>query len=257
MATSIRPSGRSKQWLFQFAKGDPIDHIGPGYSQPWKSRKEMKAGDEIVLWKPGKEAGVFGLGKILSDPVNRPFFGQGQSVRWECNYKSRSILLRHELRDLNDADLNRLLAIRGFLKAGVERISESQWQRINQHLRKKNEFPSSRSEDHICEKISVEQMLKERTKSQQKAVTRSIFLRERGLLRSYIAHMKVKGIQFESRRMRSAGETNFIRCDLYEPKRGVLFEAKGFTTREAIRMAIGELLDYGRFLKPIPSLAVL
>lgn len=45
--------------------------------------------------------------------------------------------------------------------------------------------------------------------------------------------------------------------DIYIPQRGHLIEAKGVVTREAIRMAIGQLLDYRRFAPEETRLAVL
>lgn len=261
MATDIHSSRGSKSgyWLFQFNGSDSIDYH-PGDSQRWAAHKEMRAGDGVALWKPGKGmgvAGIFGLGTILTDPEDKPFYGNNPlSVEWQCTYTSESLLLREKLR--NDPRLNQLRVLKR-LWGGFERVSESQWRRISQLLKSSKRAPGVPHESvkHICEKISVEQMLKERTQSDRPATTRTILMRERKLLYSYIAHMKARGIQFESRRMHAASETNFIRCDLYEPKRGVLFEAKGLLTREAIRMAIGELLDYKRFIRPTPSLAVL
>lgn len=46
-------------------------------------------------------------------------------------------------------------------------------------------------------------------------------------------------------------------CDIYVPERQQLIEAKGDVTREAIRMAIGQLFDYRRFAPPGTRLAVL
>jgi hypothetical protein len=45
--------------------------------------------------------------------------------------------------------------------------------------------------------------------------------------------------------------------DIYDATRNNLLEAKGTVTREAIRMAIGQLADYRRFIDPRPSCAVL
>ena len=36
-------------------------------------------------------------------------------------------------------------------------------------------------------------------------------------------------------------------CDLYDKTTRTLYEAKGTTTRMAMRMAIGQLADYARF----------
>lgn len=46
-------------------------------------------------------------------------------------------------------------------------------------------------------------------------------------------------------------------CDLYDATAGALIEAKQSATRENVRMAIGQLLDYDRYEDGTPTLAVL
>ena len=45
--------------------------------------------------------------------------------------------------------------------------------------------------------------------------------------------------------------------DLVDQTTNVLYEAKGAATREAVRMALGQLLDYSRHVPGNPKLAVL
>ena len=52
------------------------------------------------------------------------------------------------------------------------------------------------------------------------------------------------------------GEALPLYTDLYDPKTRLIIEAKGTATREAVRMAVGQLLDYRRFVDR-PNLAVL
>lgn len=53
------------------------------------------------------------------------------------------------------------------------------------------------------------------------------------------------------------GEAKPLFSDLIDRTTNTLFEAKGTVERGAIRMAIGQLLDYSRFVHPTPRLAVL
>ncbi len=53
------------------------------------------------------------------------------------------------------------------------------------------------------------------------------------------------------------GEYRPIFCDLYDKTTKTLVEAKGSVTREAVRMAIGQLLDYRRFVDEPVRLSVL
>jgi hypothetical protein len=52
-------------------------------------------------------------------------------------------------------------------------------------------------------------------------------------------------------------ETDVMYSDLYNETRYQLVEAKASATRRSIRMAIGQLADYARFIEPPPARAVL
>jgi hypothetical protein len=58
--------------------------------------------------------------------------------------------------------------------------------------------------------------------------------------------------------IRAAGLSSSLVTDLYDTESHVLYEAKGTSSREAVRMAIGQLMDYRRHVTPRdPTLAVL
>ncbi len=57
--------------------------------------------------------------------------------------------------------------------------------------------------------------------------------------------------------IRVADLSSSLLTDLYDINSQVLYEAKGTSSREAIRMAIGQLMDYRRHITPDPTLAVL
>jgi hypothetical protein len=71
--------------------------------------------------------------------------------------------------------------------------------------------------------------------------------REQKLVIQYKEAMQEKGITVERTRFRPNGEARPLFTDLVDEARSNLIEAKGSVTREAIRMAIGQLADYGRF----------
>jgi hypothetical protein len=54
-----------------------------------------------------------------------------------------------------------------------------------------------------------------------------------------------------------SAESRNLRADLYLPAPHALVEAKSSAAREHIRMAIGQLLDYSRYVKPAPRLMLL
>ena len=53
------------------------------------------------------------------------------------------------------------------------------------------------------------------------------------------------------------GASGPLYSDLYNETRGQLIEAKAGTSRSDVRMAIGQLADYARMIKPSPRCAVL
>ena len=58
-------------------------------------------------------------------------------------------------------------------------------------------------------------------------------------------------------RVRPPGELLDLYTDIFDQTESVLYEAKGVATREAVRTALGQLLDYSRHVPGDPSLAVL
>lgn len=62
--------------------------------------------------------------------------------------------------------------------------------------------------------------------------------------------MQARGIQFRRKKILPDRETRPLFCDLWEPGRQALIETKSESMREAIRMAIGQLADYARFIDP-------
>jgi hypothetical protein len=81
--------------------------------------------------------------------------------------------------------------------------------------------------------------------------------REQTLVREYSDYLERQGSVVSRFRVQPPGEARAIVCDLYDETRNNLIEAKGTGTRGELRMAIGQLADYGRFRTPAPALAVL
>ena len=81
--------------------------------------------------------------------------------------------------------------------------------------------------------------------------------REQRLVLAYETHLRRSGSEVTRHRIQPAGESKPLLTDLYDKTRNNLVEAKGTASRDAIRMAIGQLADYSRFIKPEPHLAVL
>jgi hypothetical protein len=81
--------------------------------------------------------------------------------------------------------------------------------------------------------------------------------REQALVLELEAYLRRQGHDAARLKIVPPGERRPIFCDVYDKTAGVLVEAKGTVAREALRMAIGQLMDYRRFAPNGTGLAVL
>jgi hypothetical protein len=72
--------------------------------------------------------------------------------------------------------------------------------------------------------------------------------REQKLVLALDAHLRALGHEVSRQRILPPGEARPLFTDLYDATTGLLVEAKGTVERNAIRMAIGQLADYRRFI---------
>ncbi|GGX94010.1 restriction endonuclease [Streptomyces anandii] len=73
--------------------------------------------------------------------------------------------------------------------------------------------------------------------------------RESKLVLDFSAYLRTKGYRVNRQRILPEGETRPLLTDLYVPDLDLLIEAKGSVTRENMRMALGQLIDYNRFVR--------
>jgi hypothetical protein len=107
------------------------------------------------------------------------------------------------------------------------------------------------------ENVPVEQHLTEKIVLEPARELIEAERREAALVKKYKIFAESQRRELVRIRIRPKGEAKPLFTDLYEPASNLLIEAKGTVTREAIRMAVGQLLDYARFITPKPQLAVL
>ncbi len=100
----------------------------------------------------------------------------------------------------------------------------------------------------------VEQHLSEKASISQDAGEREAVRRESRLVREFVSHLEARGHEVSG--VVVAVGRELIRADLFDQTANVLYEAKAAADRLHIRMAIGQLLDYRRFI-PSDALSVL
>jgi hypothetical protein len=86
---------------------------------------------------------------------------------------------------------------------------------------------------------------------------RTAIRRESRLVSDYAAFLRHRGEVVCSNEIKPGAGAPAIYSDLFNETRGQLVEAKADSDRSSIRMAIGQLADYARFIDPRPSRAVL
>jgi hypothetical protein len=81
--------------------------------------------------------------------------------------------------------------------------------------------------------------------------------REKKLVLAFEEQLVRQGHSVDRLKIVPPGEAKPLFCDLIDNTTNTLYEAKGTVERGSIRMAIGQLLDYARFVEPRPRLAAL
>ncbi|MFG2717161.1 restriction endonuclease [Streptomyces sp. NPDC048416] len=112
--------------------------------------------------------------------------------------------------------------------------------------------PSTVVQDVEVEQHNVEQMIVNPSGEPRRADRR-----EAMLVKKYREYLESQGHTVTRQKIVPAGEVKPLYTDLYDATDKLLIEAKANATREAIRMAIGQLFDYRRLLTPRPDIALL
>ena len=110
--------------------------------------------------------------------------------------------------------------------------------------------------DDSVDEVPVESFNTERATVRPREEPHESERREAALVANYQTFLIRAGNSPARKRIRPRGTLRPLFTDIYVPDTNTLIEAKGSGSREAIRMAIGQLYDYARFLDS-PSLAVL
>lgn len=77
--------------------------------------------------------------------------------------------------------------------------------------------------------------------------------RERSLENTFHQYLRDAGRQPSRLRIRIAGQSNPLYTDTWDSAANELYEAKGSVSRNDVRLAVGQLLDYRRHITPPPS----
>ncbi len=120
-----------------------------------------------------------------------------------------------------------------------------------------NRSKLDRLPDDPVTEIPVEQATTESTLIEGDREPYTAERREQKLVRTFLAWLESQGHEICRLQLRPPLEPAPLFCDLFDKTSNTLYEAKGTVARHAIRMAIGQLADYTRLIKPTPRKALL
>jgi hypothetical protein len=109
--------------------------------------------------------------------------------------------------------------------------------------------PVSRAEGPRIDTVPVEEQHTERAFVTPDREPYELERREATLVHRYREHLRRQGHEVGRLRVVPAGESAPLYSDLWDVTGRELVEAKGLVTREQLRSAVGQLLDYGRFVQ--------
>jgi hypothetical protein len=109
----------------------------------------------------------------------------------------------------------------------------------------------------VCDFIPIENHQVDQVSVNPSRAPHTAHRREGELVAEYSKYLSSQGHKTSRNRIVPAGERAELHTDLFDHTENVLVEAKGNVTRGSVRMAVGQLFDYSRHIKPRPRLATL
>jgi hypothetical protein len=224
---------------------------------------QISAGDNFALWVGGRHAGIYALGTVDSAPYG-PFVVDPDGDYWEdppteptygvwlktTRYLFDRPILKAEL--AADPDFAKALILRMPGGPNPFPLRPREWRAIRSRVRGSRGTAShatsgptvtSRPLGEAPESITIPDRAQEQYREYREAQMVKRYEKSVGRL------LMSKSITLPS------GER--LACDIVDDQQGLLIEAKSSASRQDVRMAIGQLLDYRRHLAPKAKLAVL
>jgi hypothetical protein len=260
--------GKSDYWMGRTWVSD-----GPGRKSPrWNQRQAPKRGELHPPFGPQYEIGdrlvvyVTGRGvcqailEVEAEPRWDPEWvddngAEGEGDQWGVVTDVQGLWSL----GIDDAPL---LEEIGLAPSSVQRkghIQLEDWQyRLAEGLIAGDGAPSALVRPAVAMNVDVpvEQHLAEGYEIAPASAIKRASRRESALVGDFQAHLEGRGDKVSRNRL-TPPEANSMHTDLFNQSRGQLIEAKADSSRHSIRMAIGQLADYRRFIKGVTGTAVL
>ena len=254
-------------WLERTWVSDSPGRVSPWWTKYEKPRKrtvypphgpQYRIGDRLVIYIT--EKGVCpAILEVIAEPRWDPGWVDAQSGRGE----GREWGVVTDVRGLWSLSLGDAPPIEdiGVARARIQRhghisLGDLEYEAAERLIAKRR--PSTRRSDQSenalvpIEASNSEEYEITRPESGKRAVRR-----EAKLVRDYAAILEARGDKIVRNKLLPSGSSHALYSDVYNVTRKQLVEAKAGTGRGDVRMAIGQLADYGRFVPKGADRAVL
>lgn len=235
--------------------------FGQGYGDPL-------VGDRVFMLRTGKNRGVVAAGELISDGI---FPGEhwGESGR-EAKYVdvSWNVMLADEDR-LPVEEVQQALADFKFpvlnsgrlIKEPSASVLAELWERHLEELSRVTENPWLGGRRRSPGQQSSRRIPLERNRIKEYYVESFSSYRARRaeseMVHRFAATLTARNADVGGFQMKVGDGMRSLLADLFDHTDNVLYEAKGSSSREAVRMALGQLLDYRRHIDSRPAVSVL
>ena len=242
--------------------------MGTGEIEDWTVSRyldQLKDGDDAVFWIAGPDAGVYAIGRVVgevweshidSESMGETYWLKPPSGQvWNCGLAMDRYFFEHPIRKAElaaEADFVDALILRIPWGGTPMPLTDRQFKAV---LRRAGARPH-RNVSEVDEGVEMERSLSTSPDSTEVANPPGTHLRtysENHLVRDY---EKFVGRRLVTKSFLRPGGLRLV-ADIWDEEEELLIEAKATASRENLRMALGQLADYSRFLKADHSCAVL
>lgn len=235
--------------------------FGRGYGDP-------RAGDRVYLLRTGKDNGIVASGYLTADGVQPgPHWKEpGDTayyvdLEWDCLVEKDDRLPYAEMKSLLTQFALPVRESGREVPSPSDGVLADAWEKRIARLSSKtgNPWLGGRPVGWLqrksgpCEReVHVTRVYEVPAFASAQAVKE-----EAVLVSAYVDVLREEGHTVTGYRIQHAGPVRPLRVDLYDQTEHVLYEAKASSGREAVRMALGQLLDYRRAFDVPPGLRML
>lgn len=263
------PQSRARYWLERDWISD-----GPGRkSRRWRGRGKPRTGQTYPAFGPQYKVGDRLVMYITRRGVCPAIFEVVDEPRWDPGHVDRQSGGREgdqwgvvtNIKGLWALPLDRApevesigVAKSSLLNKGHKVLEEWQYEYAERLIRGRQDGRKPRRPRRGSSRdVSVEKGETEGYAVMSAKGVRRARRREAQLVHDFRTFLEAQGNTIKRKELRPPGTTHALHNDIFNKTRNQLIEAKASSTRGDIRMAIGQLADYSRFVQGSPRQAVL